>query len=114
MRPAGEATRERILAAAKEEFAEHGLAGARINRIAASALVSNDPETSESPVSRAAARAFAEAGITPVDTDVVEVHDAAAPAELFCVEELGLCAERAQLVDERFVIPAAKLAITTV
>jgi AcrR family transcriptional regulator len=42
MRSAGEATRERILAAAKKEFAERGLAGARINRIAAEANASKE------------------------------------------------------------------------
>ncbi|MDI9954019.1 MULTISPECIES: TetR family transcriptional regulator [Rhodococcus] len=42
MRTAGEATRERILAAAKEEFAHHGVAGARINRIAETARASKD------------------------------------------------------------------------
>jgi acetyl-CoA acetyltransferase len=29
--------------------------------------------------------------VGPADIDVVEVHDAAAPAELICLEELGLC-----------------------
>jgi AcrR family transcriptional regulator len=42
VRSAGEATRERILEAAKEEFAERGLAGARINRIAAEAQASKE------------------------------------------------------------------------
>ncbi|MEV0684995.1 TetR family transcriptional regulator [Nocardia sp. NPDC050378] len=42
MRAAGEATRERILAAAKAEFAEFGIAGARINRIAEAAHASKD------------------------------------------------------------------------
>ena len=42
MRSAGEATRDRILAAAKDEFATYGLAGARINRIAAQARASKD------------------------------------------------------------------------
>ncbi|AXK84907.1 TetR family transcriptional regulator [Nocardia farcinica] len=42
MRAAGEATRERILAAAKAEFAEFGVAGARINRIATAARASKD------------------------------------------------------------------------
>ncbi|MDH6285335.1 TetR family transcriptional regulator [Rhodococcus sp. NM-2] len=42
MRTAGEATRERILTAAKEEFAHHGVAGARINRIAETARASKD------------------------------------------------------------------------
>jgi AcrR family transcriptional regulator len=42
MRSAGEATRERILVAAKTEFAERGLAGARINRIATEANASKE------------------------------------------------------------------------
>ncbi|MQY20641.1 TetR family transcriptional regulator [Nocardia macrotermitis] len=42
MRSAGHATRERILAAAKAEFARYGVAGARINRIAAAAHASKD------------------------------------------------------------------------
>ena len=42
MRAAGEATRQRILAEAKREFAEHGLAGARINRIATKARASKE------------------------------------------------------------------------
>ncbi|MFE3542631.1 TetR family transcriptional regulator [Nocardia sp. NPDC059177] len=42
MRAAGEATRERILAAAKIEFAQFGIAGARINRIATTARASKD------------------------------------------------------------------------
>ena len=42
MRLAGEATRERILAAAKKEFSEHGPAGARINRIATEANASKE------------------------------------------------------------------------
>lgn len=42
MRAAGEATKERILAAAKAEFAQYGVAGARINRIAAAAHASKD------------------------------------------------------------------------
>jgi AcrR family transcriptional regulator len=42
MRLSGEATRERILAAAKMEFCERGLAGARINRIATEANASKE------------------------------------------------------------------------
>ncbi|WP_305780771.1 TetR family transcriptional regulator [Nocardia nova] len=42
MRAAGHATRGRILAAAKAEFARYGVAGARINRIAEAANASKD------------------------------------------------------------------------
>jgi AcrR family transcriptional regulator len=42
VRAAGEATRERILAEAKKEFASRGLAGARINSIAAAASASKE------------------------------------------------------------------------
>ena len=44
---------------------------------------------------RSAARrgeAYEIAGVGPDDLDVIEVHDAAAPAELMAYEELGLCA----------------------
>ncbi|MGB5147651.1 MAG: thiolase family protein, partial [Porticoccaceae bacterium] len=40
---------------------------------------------------RASAKAYAMAGVGPEDIDVVELHDAASPAELIYVEELGLC-----------------------
>jgi acetyl-CoA acetyltransferase len=51
-------------------------------------------------VARAAAAAYDRSGIGPCDLDVLEVHDAAASAELWCYEELGLCAagEGARLV----------------
>jgi AcrR family transcriptional regulator len=42
MRAAGRATRDRILAAAKDEFTEYGFAGARLNRIAVTARASKE------------------------------------------------------------------------
>jgi acetyl-CoA acetyltransferase len=63
-------------------------------RIRASALVSGTRTLGPqqpTAVQRAATQAYAEAGITPADIDVVELHDAAAPAELLVYEELGLC-----------------------
>jgi acetyl-CoA acetyltransferase len=59
-------------------------------RIRATALVSG-AGNSDSPPARAARHAYERAGIGPEDVDVLEVHDAAAPAELICYEELGLC-----------------------
>ncbi len=50
------------------------------------------PSLAEEPASeRAARRAYELAGVEPEDFDVVELHDAAAPAELILYEELGLC-----------------------
>jgi acetyl-CoA acetyltransferase len=49
------------------------------------------PPGAESAIARIARRAFAEAGITPADIDVAEVHDSIAFNELLAYEELGLC-----------------------
>jgi acetyl-CoA acyltransferase len=68
--------------------------GADPVRVRASALVSGTDRTrgEAGAVERAAHRAYEQAGIGPDDLDVVELHDAAAPAELITYEELGLCA----------------------
>ena len=39
------------------------------------------------------AQAYDEAGITPADLDVIELHDAFSIEELLYVEAMGLCAE---------------------
>lgn len=68
--------------------------GARV-RVRACALVSGQDRRAGEPgaVERAAQAAYEKAGIGPGDLDVVELHDAAAPAELMTYEELGLCGE---------------------
>jgi acetyl-CoA acyltransferase len=68
--------------------------GARV-RVRACALVSGRDRRPGEPgaVERAAQAAYEEAGVGPGDLDVVELHDAAAPAELMTYEELGLCGE---------------------
>jgi acetyl-CoA acetyltransferase len=68
--------------------------GARV-RVRACALVSGRDRGPGEPgaVERAARAAYEEAGVGPSDLDVVELHDAAAPAELMTYEELGLCGE---------------------
>jgi len=62
-------------------------------KVAATVLMSGrDRRGDEEPaVTRATVRAYERAGLGPSDVDVVEVHDAAAPAELIVSEELGLC-----------------------
>jgi acetyl-CoA acetyltransferase len=51
---------------------------------------------------RVATKAFEMAAVGPEDIDVMEVHDATAPAEIFIYEELGLCppGEGGRLIDE--------------
>ena len=42
-------------------------------------------------VDSAAATAYESAGVAPDDVDLAECHDAAGPAELIAIEDLGLC-----------------------
>jgi acetyl-CoA acyltransferase len=67
-------------------------AGPRI-RVAATVLASGRDRAPHQPTAmeRAAAQAYETSGYGPDDLDVIEVHDAAAPAELIAYEELGLC-----------------------
>jgi len=48
----------------------------------------DEPDT----VQLSAHDAYEETGFGPQDFDVLEVHDASAPAEIICYEQLGLCA----------------------
>jgi acetyl-CoA acyltransferase len=59
-------------------------------RVLAAALRSGGRNEAESSVVVAARAAYEQAGIGPGDLDVIEVHDAAAPAELMVTEELGI------------------------
>lgn len=65
------------------------LAGAPV-RILASAIVSGGDGPADA-VERAARRAFELSGVGPDDLDVIELHDAAAPAEITQYEQIGLC-----------------------
>jgi len=59
-------------------------------RVRGVALVSGSDDGESAPT-RAVRRAYDQAGVGPDDLDVVELHDATAPAELILYEELGLC-----------------------
>lgn len=61
--------------------------------ILASVIASADPAESANYVARVARMAYEAAGVGPDDIDVVELHDAASPAELEYSEALGLCPE---------------------
>jgi len=62
-------------------------------RVRASVLGSGRDRTLDEPsvAERVAQAAYEQAGVGPGDLDVLEVHDAAATAELQLYEELGLC-----------------------
>lgn len=88
---------------ASQRFVEqHGL-GERAIEIVGQALVTDRSSTFEAKTARAlvgadmsatAARlVYEQAGITPEDVDVIELHDCFAPNELLTYEALGLCAE---------------------
>ncbi|MEM9685231.1 MAG: thiolase family protein, partial [Pseudomonadota bacterium] len=61
-------------------------------RVAASKLRSDSFSETDAQVRLIAQEAYDEAGVTPDDVDVAEVHDGSAPGELFAYEELGLAA----------------------
>jgi acetyl-CoA acetyltransferase len=60
--------------------------------VAACTLTSNGahPDAAR-PAERAARAAYQQAGVGPMDVDVVEVHDACSAAELWMYEQLGFC-----------------------
>ena len=74
--------------------------------IAACELVSGTYPFTDSPheeiTNRAVKKAYEKASIGPEDVDVVEVHDAMAPAELRLYEELELCkpGDAGKMIDE--------------
>jgi len=61
--------------------------------VRASVLLSGRDRKPDEPgaAERAAQRAYEVAGIGPKDINVIEIHDAAAPAELMVYEDIGLC-----------------------
>jgi acetyl-CoA acetyltransferase len=70
--------------------------GARVGhpapKVLASTLVGGSGRGS-APVARAAKGTYETAGLGPADLDVIELHDAAAPAELIQYADIGLCDE---------------------
>jgi acetyl-CoA acetyltransferase len=55
--------------------------------------VAASPGEGQSPVTPAATAAYEASGIGPNGFDLIELHDAAAPAELLQYAEIGLCEE---------------------
>lgn len=62
----------------------------RAIRLLASVVGSGQRGRADQLVQQTAARAFERASVGPEDVDVLEVHDAASPAEMIVLEELGI------------------------
>lgn len=79
--------------------------GKRPIRIAASVLGSFGYPRKDEPsiAARVSRQAYREAGVSPREVQVAEVHDAVAPVELYLYEELGFCGpgESGRLIEER-------------
>jgi acetyl-CoA acetyltransferase len=90
--PIGDGSAAAVLMSEKYARA-HGIA--QPVNVRASVLFSGRDREANEPTAleRAVKRAYELSSIGPQDLDVIEVHDAAAPAELIACEELGLCAQ---------------------
>lgn len=66
-------------------------------------------------VERVSRKAYKEAGVTPQDIQVAEVHDAVTPVELLLYEQLGFCGpgESGRMIDERVTWFDGKLPVNT-
>ena len=85
--PIGDGAAALVLCSAERAAA----AGIEPVYVRGTALASGRDDDGPLAVERAAARAYEQAGLGPDELDVLEVHDAAAPAELQIYEELGIC-----------------------
>jgi acetyl-CoA acetyltransferase len=85
--------------------------------VRASLLGSGKDLAPEEPTAgtRMARRAYEAAGIGPQDVNVIELHDATAPAEIVIYEELGLCAlgEGGRLIDSGYTELGGKAPVNT-
>lgn len=95
--PVGEGAAAVIVASA-EAIERLGINRARAVRVLASTLrterVYSGAANFDAELTReTVAQAYDEAGITPADLDVIELHDAFSIEELLYVEAMGLCAE---------------------
>jgi acetyl-CoA acyltransferase len=79
-----------VVVCSPERARRAGVVGVRVR---GTAVVSGRDDGAEVAAVRAAHLAYGRAGLGPQDLDVVECHDAAAPAELQIYEELGLCSD---------------------
>ena len=79
-----------VLLATPEWAKARGLEGPKV---AGAKLRSDSFATDTRQIKDIAQEAYAEAGVTPEDVDVAEVHDGASPGELYAYEDLGFAPE---------------------
>jgi acetyl-CoA acetyltransferase len=84
-------------------------------RVAASVVTSGSSSAGSDATARASRRAYERAAIGPEDLDLVECHDAAAPAEISLYESLGLAhpGEGARLIREGATELGGRLPVNT-
>jgi acetyl-CoA acetyltransferase len=99
-----------VILSTPEWAKERGLSGPSL---ASSKIKSDSFSNSVSQVGTIAQEAYEEAGISPADIDVAEVHDGSAPGELFAYEDLGLAApgEGWKLIDEGAVFRGGRVPV---
>ncbi|MBI2329306.1 MAG: thiolase family protein [Chloroflexi bacterium] len=93
----------------------HKISNRRPINIAASCLRSGEVSGDDDGQIHVARDAYEMAGLNPEDVEVVEVHDAMAPGEMFRLEKLGFCKaeEVGRLVDEGYFTLKGKLPVNT-
>lgn len=80
-----------VLVGTREMAEKSGLTPIKIEAAILESFDLNARSSGPSIAARAAARAYRQADLKPEDIQVVELHDAVAPVELYLYEELGLC-----------------------
>lgn len=77
--------------------------------------ISQMPDLTVTATAPAAARAYAQAGITPADVDVVELYDAFTINTILMLEDLGFCpkGEGGRFVQGGAIAPGGRLAVNT-
>jgi acetyl-CoA acetyltransferase len=88
--------------------------GLEFVRVLSTVLLSgHDDADGPSATQHAARLAYERAGVGPEDVNIVELHDAAAPAFLTLLEELALChdGEASRLIDERATVLGGRLPV---
>jgi acetyl-CoA acetyltransferase len=77
--------------------------------------ISAMPDLTVTAATEAAARAYAQAGVTPADIDVVQLYDAFTINTLLFLEDLGFCpkGEGGRFVADGAIAPGGRLAVNT-